>query len=237
MDALSKIFLIVLLVFFAGIALGDCSSVSAKSGAGTIPQSHLVPTASPWDRCKPFIRGIFQATYRYGDRRDSPLFYLAQLMQESRCNTRAKSHAGAQGLLQIMPATAREIAQKWGEGTFDPWTAGDNIRAGIWYDQRTRKFWDPKKRSYCDRLMLMLSGYNAGNGWWLKAQKKCALDRDQKDNKNCNSYYGMARFFPKVNPHGARENLNYVRIISRQHDLINRQNQCERYDATNYLTP
>lgn len=185
-----------------------------------------------WHRnCKRYIRPIAQATYKYGDPQDHPLMYAAQIRQESLCDPQAQSHVGAQGLGQIMPATAREISEKWGEGVLNPWDAGENIRATLWYDQRTRRFWNPDYRSWCDRVMLMWSGYNGGNGWWLRSQRKCEAEEPGQ----CNGYYDMAERLPVVNPHGAHENLNYVRIISHNWRAMMSSEACQPYDATGFL--
>lgn len=197
----------------------------------TKPLWMMIPKS--WHRdCKRWIKPIASATYKYGDPQDSPLMYAAQIRQESLCNPDAKSHVGAQGLLQLMPATAREIKEKWNEGIFDPWTAGDNIRAGLWYyNKRTRRFWNPDYRSFCDRAMLGFSGYNSGNGYWLRAQRKCETVTPGQ----CNGFFDMAEYLPQVNPNGAHENINYVRLISKSwHGMMGDQ-ACPIYDATRFL--
>jgi peptidoglycan lytic transglycosylase len=70
------------------------------------------------------------------------------------------SHAGAKGLMQIMPATADHIAEKSGGTAF---VQGDlaspqvNIAYGSWY---LRYLLD----RYDGRVMLALAAYNAGEG-------------------------------------------------------------------------
>ena len=45
----------------------------------------------------------------------------------------AQSSVGAQGLMQVMPATAREIAGKIGMSSSELYTMDGNIRMGTWY--------------------------------------------------------------------------------------------------------
>jgi len=70
---------------------------------------------------------------------------------ESAFNPTALSHAGAQGLMQLMPATARRF------GVSDSYDAGQNIRGGVQY-----LAWLLKR--YDGNLTLAAAGYNAGEG-------------------------------------------------------------------------
>ena len=88
--------------------------------------------------------------------------------QESSFDKRAVSHAGAQGMMQLMPATAREQAGKSGYGydyvrlTSDP---NYNVMLGSAYFQRLLNSWDG---SY----PLAVASYNAGSGnvrKWVRA--------------------------------------------------------------------
>lgn len=80
--------------------------------------------------------------------------------QESHFNTRAVSSAGARGLMQLMPATARETAGKLGL-TYDPASlTGEpqyNIRLGHGYFQRLLN-------SYDGNHVMAVAAYNAGPG-------------------------------------------------------------------------
>lgn len=197
-----------------------------------IPLVHQIPKS--WTKCRQYWKPIFQATARYGDQNDSPFMYMAQFRQESHCKPDAESHVGARGVGQIMPATHKEIEKKWDQGPFDAWDAGMNIQASLWYDNKyIRRMWNPKYRTFCSRVMLMYSGYNSGNGWWLKAQKLCI----KETGRDCNDYYDMAQFFPIVNPIGAEENLHYVKRISQNWLKIQsvEQGACREYDATHFL--
>jgi len=70
---------------------------------------------------------------------------------ESSYNPLALSHAGAQGLMQLMPATARRF------GVSDAFDASQNIRGGVKYLS-----WLLKR--FNGNLTLAAAGYNAGEG-------------------------------------------------------------------------
>lgn len=80
--------------------------------------------------------------------------------QESRFIMNARSHVGASGLMQLMPATARQVARQIGLTDYDPRRVDDldiNITLGTTY-MRTRL--DDLEGSY----VLASAAYNAGIG-------------------------------------------------------------------------
>lgn len=71
--------------------------------------------------------------------------------QESDFNNNCVSHAGAQGLMQLMPATARSLGVT---NSFDAW---QNVMGGA-------KYLSQKLKMYNGDIRLALAAYNAGSG-------------------------------------------------------------------------
>ncbi|MFV2029161.1 transglycosylase SLT domain-containing protein [Neisseria sp. S1] len=84
-----------------------------------------------------------------------PAWVYGLIRQESRFMIGARSNVGATGLMQVMPATAREIASKIGISADELHTMDGNIRMGTWY------LGDAKRRLSNDEVMAT-AGYNAG---------------------------------------------------------------------------
>ena len=97
-------------------------------------------------------RYIEESCRRYGI---DPLLIYAQMHQESAFKKRARSHKGASGLMQLMPATARRFGVT---KIYDP---KQNIEAGVKYMR-----WLLNK--FNGNLVLALAGYNAGEGAVMK---------------------------------------------------------------------
>lgn len=81
----------------------------------------------------------------------SPAFVLALISIESAGTADAESHAGAQGLMQLMPATAARF------GVTDRLDPVDNIKGGVAYLSWLMNHFDGDP-------VLVLAGYNAGEG-------------------------------------------------------------------------
>ncbi len=85
-----------------------------------------------------------------------PAWVYGLIRQESRFMLGVKSRVGATGLMQVMPATAQEIARKIGMDPAELHNMDGNIRMGTWYlgDARNR----------LGHEVLATAGYNAGPG-------------------------------------------------------------------------
>ncbi|SHE86928.1 amino acid ABC transporter substrate-binding protein, PAAT family [Microbulbifer donghaiensis] len=90
---------------------------------------------------------------------------VAQMWQESNFDPKAVSPVGAQGLMQLMPATAEEMG--FPPPVFEP---DRNIQAGVKYLNWVRDRFDPTLPTL-NKLWFTLAAYNAGYGHLLDAQR------------------------------------------------------------------
>jgi len=115
---------------------------------------------------------------KYGRRYDfDPLMLAAQGYQESRLDQNAKSHVGAIGVMQIMPATGAAL------NVGDIRVTESNIHAGAKYmDQLITKYFPDAKFSEYNRPLFAFASYNCGPGNVAKMRKEAArrgLDPDK----------------------------------------------------------
>ncbi|MCC7486638.1 MAG: transglycosylase SLT domain-containing protein [Burkholderiales bacterium] len=124
----------------------------------------------------------FEATVRlfevYGTRYGfDPLMLAAQGYQESQLKQEARSHVGAIGVMQVMPATGKDLR------VGDINQVEPNIHAGAKYmDQLMSRYFPDAKFSERDRPLFAFASYNAGPGNISKYRKEAAkrgLDPDK----------------------------------------------------------
>ncbi len=133
------------------------------------------PTRSAdWKRFEELI-ALFR---QYGNRYHfDPLMLIAQGYQESKLDQSAKSHVGALGVMQLMPATGAEM--KVG----DIRVVESNIHAGTKYlDKLMTTFFPDAHFSEENRPLFAFAAYNAGPGNMAKMRREARqrqLDPDK----------------------------------------------------------
>jgi len=133
------------------------------------------PTGSAeWKRFKETLAIFEKYGTKYGF---DPLMLAAQGYQESQLDQNAKSHVGAIGVMQIMPATGAQL------GVGDIHVTEPNIHGGAKYmDQLMTKYFPDAKFSEGNRPLFAFASYNCGPGNVSKARKEAAkrgLDPDK----------------------------------------------------------
>ena len=108
-----------------------------------------------------------------------PYLVFLVIEQESHFRVRAVSPKGAQGLMQLMPGTARRL------GVRRPFDAAENIRGGTKY---LRELMD----MFNGQVNLVLASYNAGEGAVLKYGRNVPPYRETRDYvKKIGKRYGL----------------------------------------------
>lgn len=166
-------------------------------------------------RYSPFIK---QAARKHGfDWR----LIAAQIYQESHLHPWAQSAAGASGLMQLLPNTARSL------GVTDIFNPVENINAGVRHLKDLFDQFEEIKGQ--DRLLVSLAAYNTGIGHVRDAQQlaiRLGLDP--------NRWTSLARALPllrfrkyyKDARHGycrGDEPVEYIRQIQIYHDILRRK--------------
>lgn len=129
------------------------------TGPGRLPPALATLTKGPQGQSvgAPRLQGLQEIAQAHGvdllretvGTRVSPALALAVIAVESAGESRAKSKAGAQGLMQLMPATATRF------GVTDAFDPKQNIRGGV-------AFLDFLMEKFEGDPILVLAGYNAG---------------------------------------------------------------------------
>jgi len=133
--------------------------------------------------------------YRAGERHGvDPRLLHAVIWQESKYKPAAVSHAGAQGLMQLMPATAKRFKC---EDRNDPEA---NVNAGTQYLRWLIKRFD-------GNVTLALAGYNAGEGNVDKHGGVPPFDETQAYVRIITGRYGK-NYHPTLTPEDARQYFN-----------------------------
>jgi membrane-bound lytic murein transglycosylase F len=121
-------------------------------------------------------------------------WWKAQAIAESGLRPDAVSSCGARGIMQLMPATAREL----GVNPVDPEA---NIQGGIKYDRRLWDFWKSISTAE-ERRRFAFGSYNAGPGNIQKAARGAPP-----------SWQAVAGRLPAITGAHASETVNYIKRI------------------------
>ena len=116
---------------------------------------------------RPFKASVDAAAKRYGVESN---FVWSIMRQESAFQVNARSWVGAAGLMQLMPATAKEESKRAGLASYNLYNANDNIRLGT-----SHLGW--LGRNFA-RKEYVMAAYNAGSGNARKWLKTVGADAD-----------------------------------------------------------
>lgn len=141
---------------------------------------------------------------------------VAVMKVESQFNHKAESHRGAKGLMQIMPATQSEIAEKIGIGSSVIDGPRGNIRGGIFYLAKLYKQYGEQGLDKENQLKMTLAAYNAGPGRIFDAQKMAQYVND--------------------NPKEWKSIKNSLSLLSRKYSSLHRFVWEEKRPTNGYFT-
>lgn len=152
--------------YFLSLTLGGLACAGSRpEGARSPGQAHGSAVEPGWPQAQHDQIAAVQPHVEEAARkfRLDPALINGLIWVESKFEVRARSRGGNLGLMQLAPATARELAQSLGERS-KPYDPGFNIRAGSLYLSRMiRKFGSPE---------LGLAAYHGGPGHVRKWQKR-----------------------------------------------------------------
>ncbi|HEU4596211.1 MAG TPA: lytic transglycosylase domain-containing protein [Pyrinomonadaceae bacterium] len=189
-------FALVAIFFLTNIADSPFTRVLAPVAAKTVANSLLenfIPADVPTSGDPELDKIIFRVGEREGV---DPRLLHAVIWQESKYKPKAESHAGAQGMMQLMPATAKRFKCD------DRLNPEENIEAGTKYLRWLLKRFD-------GNVTLALAGYNAGEGSVDKYDGVPPYDETQKYVRIITGRYGKNRH-PVLTPEEARAHFNLL---------------------------
>ncbi|MDT5261608.1 MAG: hypothetical protein QOC61_612 [Acidobacteriota bacterium] len=167
--------------------------VSAKTAEAVVSIEEYIPADVPTSGDRNLDLIIMHVGEREGV---DPRLLHAVIWQESKYKNEAVSHAGAQGLMQLMPATARRF------NCADLNDAESNVEAGTKYLRFLLKRFDGD-------VTLALAGYNAGEGNVDKYEGVPPFDETQAYVRIITGRYGKT-FHPVLSPEDAAAYFNLL---------------------------
>jgi hypothetical protein len=141
------------------LALGGCAIT--QNGSASNRSADSAPATASLDQFSESERDRILAVQSIvaeaaAEHQLDPALINAMIWVESRFDPKAKSPAGARGLMQLMPATAAYLAKRMGESSARAYDPEFNVRAGALYlAEMKQKFGDEQ---------LAVAAYHAGPG-------------------------------------------------------------------------
>jgi membrane-bound lytic murein transglycosylase MltF len=145
------------------------TSIGNQILARYLKNAKYVKDAASEAERKKFL-ALVQYFQKYGDKYDVDwLLMAAQGFQESQLNQAVKSPVGAIGVMQVMPATGKEL----GVGDINETEA--NIHAGIKYMRwMIDQYYGKEPMTKLDKALFAFASYNAGAGRISQLRKEAA---------------------------------------------------------------
>jgi soluble lytic murein transglycosylase-like protein len=178
----------------------DIQATEVQPASTTEAPSEYIPSDVPTSGDRELDLIIFRAGERHGV---DPRFIHAVIWQESKYKVRARSHVGAQGLMQLMPPTAKRF------GCMDAHDPASNIEAGTKYLR-----WLLKR--FNGNVSLALAGYNAGEGAVDKYNGVPPYNETQNYVRIITGRYGKT-FHPLLTPEEARVEFRLLPEVAQLH--------------------
>jgi membrane-bound lytic murein transglycosylase MltF len=190
---------------------GALNTFMDKYGLGTafgnqIERKYLVNTsyaksATSEEERRKFL-ALIQFFRKYSDQYSVDfLLMAAQGYQESQLNQQAKSEVGAIGIMQVMPATGREL------NVGDITQAEANIHAGVKYMRVTQDtFFKDEPMDGLNKWLFTFAAYNAGPGRVRQLRKEA-----ERQGLNPNVWFGNVEQI--ASERIGRETVTYVSNI------------------------
>lgn len=177
----------ILSLFFLTNVTGLFFSPATVPAAAAASQIETIPADIPLSGDCDLDWIIFRAGEKAGV---DPRFIHAVIKQESKYDPKAVSFAGAEGLMQMMPATAKRFGLK------NPFDATANVEAGTKYLKWLLQRFDGD-------VSLALAGYNAGEGAVDKYKGVPPYGETQNYVKTIVASYGKT-YHPVLTPDDAK---------------------------------
>ena len=174
-------------------------TVVAKAAAAVTADESFIPADIPSSGDQELDRIIFRTGQKEGV---DPRLLHAVIWQESKYKVSALSHKGAQGFMQLMPATAKRFKC---DDASDP---RQNIEAGTKYLRWLLKRFDGD-------VVRALAGYNAGEGSVDKYDGVPPFGETQNYVRIITGRYGKT-FHPLLSPEEASVKFNLLPELARR---------------------